>query len=36
MKVKGISESDLLPNVKISGVSEFAFKSSDSKAVLVF
>jgi predicted peroxiredoxin len=36
MKVKGIDEKDLLPNVKISGVSEFAYKSSESKAVLVF
>lgn len=36
MRVKGINESDLLPSVKISGVSEFALKSSDSKAVLVF
>ncbi|TRM79461.1 peroxiredoxin [Sulfolobus sp. B5] len=36
MKVKGIKEEDLLFKVKISGVSEFALKSSESKAVLVF
>ncbi|AWR98024.1 peroxiredoxin [Acidianus sulfidivorans JP7] len=36
MKVKGIKEEDLLPKVKISGVSEFALKSSESKAILVF
>lgn len=36
MKVKGIKEEDLLPKVKISGVSEFALKSSEAKAVLVF
>lgn len=36
MRVKGVKEEDLLPKVKISGVSEFALKSSESKAVLVF
>ncbi len=36
MRVKGIEEKDLMPKVKVSGVSEFAFKSSGSKSVLVF
>ncbi|AHC52070.1 peroxiredoxin [Sulfolobus acidocaldarius SUSAZ] len=36
MRVKGYRKEDLLPFVKISGVSEFALKSSESKAVLVF
>ncbi len=36
MKVKGIREEELIQGVKISGVSEFALKSSESKGVLVF
>jgi predicted peroxiredoxin len=36
MRVKGIKEEDLMPKVKVSGVSEFAFKSSNSKSILVF
>ncbi|BBG24944.1 DsrE family protein [Sulfuracidifex tepidarius] len=36
MRVKGIQEKDLIPKVKVSGVSEFAFKSAESKSILVF
>lgn len=36
MKVKNISHEDLVENVKVGGVSEFALKSSEAKAVLVF
>ncbi|MEM0165724.1 MAG: peroxiredoxin, partial [Saccharolobus sp.] len=31
-----ISENELLDKVKISGVAEFALKSSEAKATLVF
>ncbi|EZQ07068.1 peroxiredoxin [Candidatus Acidianus copahuensis] len=36
MKVKGIGEEDLIQGVKVSGVSEFAYKSSTAKSILVF
>ncbi|MEM0363221.1 MAG: DsrE/DsrF/DrsH-like family protein [Sulfolobaceae archaeon] len=36
MKVKNISKNELLDKVKISGVAEFALKSSEAKATLVF
>lgn len=36
MGVKGVSKEKLLPGVKVSGVVEFVFKSSESKATYVF
>ncbi|ACP39010.1 DsrE family protein [Saccharolobus islandicus] len=36
MKVKNVNHERLLDKVKISGVSEFALKSSEAKATLIF
>lgn len=36
MSVKGVSDHSLLPKVKVGGVLEFVFKSSESKATYVF
>ena len=36
MKAKNVSHEDLLENVKVGGVAEFALKSSEAKAVLIF
>lgn len=36
MRVKGVRHEDLIEGVKVSGVSEFSYKSSDSANVFVF
>lgn len=36
MQVKQVHKDKLIPNVKVSGVVEFAFKSSESKSTYVF
>lgn len=36
MRVKGIHEDQFVYKVKVGGVSEFALKSSQSKATLIF
>ncbi|QGA55295.1 peroxiredoxin [Sulfolobus sp. E5-1-F] len=36
MKVKNVDHERLLDKVKVSGVSEFALKSSEAKATLIF
>ncbi len=36
MRVQGLKEEDLIYKVRVGGISEFALKSSQSKATLVF